>query len=180
VTETIAGATLIRAHPKDAGLSGDEFLSFEINRPVNLYVAYDVSFAPPAWLKGSSTKTTNIVRTSKGNQFAIYHRAVPAGTIRLGGNHDGGEAEPGMYQVYLTRAGTRKATIAKTIEALGNADPKHGREVFFGRGTCFTCHKAAGQGFTLGPDLNGIRTRHDVNYVIRSILIPNEYIVEGF
>jgi len=31
-----------------------------------------------------------------------------------------------------------------------------------------------------GPDLNGIRTRHDVNYVIRSILIPDEYIVEGF
>ncbi len=180
VPETIAGATLIRTHPKDAGMSGDEFLSFEINRSANLYVAYDVGVVPPAWLKRDFTRTTNTVRTSKGNQFAIYHRAVPAGTIRLGGNHDGGEAKPGMYQVYLTRVGTRKATIAGAIEALGNADPKHGREVFFGRGTCFACHKAAGQGITLGPDLNGIRTRHDVNYVIRSILIPDEYIVEGF
>ena len=32
----------------------------------------------------------------------------------------------------------------------------------------------------LGPNLNGINKRRDTDYVIRSILLPDEYIVEGF
>ena len=151
--ESIAGATLVRTLPKDAGISGADFLSFEINLPANLYVAYDAKSAPPVWLKGGFAKIDGTVTTSKGNRFDVYHRSAPAGPVTLGGNHAGGDQK---------------------------ADPEHGREIFFGRGTCFACHKAAGQGITLGPDLNGIRTRRDINYLIRSILIPDEYIVEGF
>ena len=118
--------------------------------------------------------------TSKGNRFDVYHRSAPAGPVTLGGNHAGGDQKARMYQVYLTKAGVNKSTVAGSIKALDKADPEHGREIFFGRGTCFACHKAAGQGITLGPDLNGIRTRRDINDLIRSILIPDEYIVEGF
>lgn len=32
----------------------------------------------------------------------------------------------------------------------------------------------------LGPDLNGINTRQDLNYVLKSIVDPDAYIVEGF
>ena len=71
MTETIAGATLIRAHPKDAGLSGDEFLSFEINRPVNLYVAYDVGFAPPAWLKGIPQRQPILFGPARGTSLPL-------------------------------------------------------------------------------------------------------------
>ena len=178
--ESIAGATLVRTHPKDAGVGGDEFLSFEVNLPANLYVAYDAKAAPPVWVKGGYTKIDGAVTTSKGNRFDVYQRSVPVGSVTLGGNNAGGDQKAAMYQVYLTKAGLKKATIAASVKALDKADPAHGREIFFGRGTCFACHKAAGQGITLGPDLNGIRTRRDVEYVIRSILIPDEYIVEGF
>jgi putative membrane-bound dehydrogenase-like protein len=178
--ESIAGATLVRTHPKDAGISGNEFLSFEINLPANLYVAYDAKAAPPVWLKGGFAKIEGAVVTSRGNRFDVYQRSASAGRVTLGGNHGGGEKPGAMYQVYLTKAGLKKATLAGSVKAMDKADPAHGREIFFGRGTCFACHKAAGQGITLGPDLNGIRTRRDVEYVIRSILIPDEYIVEGF
>ena len=178
--ESIAGATLVRTHPKDAGISGADFLSFEINLLANLYVAYDAKSAPPVWLKGGFAKIDGTVTTSKGNRFDVYHRSAPAGPVTLGGNHAGGDQKASMYQVYLTKAGVNKSTVAESIKALDKADPEHGREIFFGRGTCFACHKAAGQGITLGPDLNGIRTRRDINYLIRSILIPDEYIVEGF
>ena len=59
--ESIAGATLVRTHPKDAGISGNEFLSFEINLPANLYVAYDAKVAPPVWLKGGFAKIEGAV-----------------------------------------------------------------------------------------------------------------------
>jgi putative heme-binding domain-containing protein len=63
---------------------------------------------------------------------------------------------------------------------MAKADLKHGEEIFFGRGTCFACHKVHGKGVVLGPDLVGINKRQDLNYVIKSIIEPDAYIVEGF
>ena len=60
------------------------------------------------------------------------------------------------------------------------ANLKHGEEIFFGRGTCFACHQVKGKGVPIGPDMNGINKRRDADYVIRSIILPDEYIVEGF
>lgn len=33
-------------------------------------------------------------------------------------------------------------------------DPKHGQEIFFGKGQCASCHAMSGQGGFLGPDLS--------------------------
>ena len=63
---------------------------------------------------------------------------------------------------------------------LKKSNIKHGEEIFFGRGTCLACHQVKGKGVALGPDLNGISKRRDTEYIIRSILLPDEYIVEGF
>jgi putative heme-binding domain-containing protein len=35
-------------------------------------------------------------------------------------------------------------------------DPAHGREVFWGRGDCGSCHMLGGRGGVIGPDLNNI------------------------
>ena len=176
--ESIAGATLV-PNAKDSGISGNEFLSFEINLPANLYVAYDAKAAPPVWLKGGFAKIEGAVVTSRGNRFDIYQRSASAGRVTLGGNYGNGEKPGAMYQVYLTKAGLKKAN-GSSIKAMDKADPAHGREIFFRARHLFCLSAAAGQGITLGPDLNGIRTRRDVEYVIRSILIPDDYIVEGF
>ena len=34
-------------------------------------------------------------------------------------------------------------------------DPRRGREIFFGKGECSTCHMISGEGGFLGPDLSG-------------------------
>lgn len=34
-------------------------------------------------------------------------------------------------------------------------DPKHGKEIFFGKGGCSSCHAISGAGGFLGPDLSG-------------------------
>ena len=85
-----------------------------------------------------------------------------------------------MYQVFLTKTGLRKTNIASATNAMPKANPAHGKELFFGRGTCFACHQVQGRGVVLGPDLVGIYKRQDLSYVIKSILEPDAYIVEGF
>jgi len=34
-----------------------------------------------------------------------------------------------------------------------SGDPKHGKDIFFGKGDCSTCHTISGKGGFLGPDL---------------------------
>ena len=85
-----------------------------------------------------------------------------------------------MYQVFLTKTGLGKTNVAAATNAVANADLTRGKELFFGRGTCFACHQVHGKGLVLGPDLVGIHKRQDLGYVIRSILEPDAYIVEGF
>jgi len=45
---------------------------------------------------------------------------------------------------------------------------------------CATCHKINGQDGNVGPDLAGIITHHDREYILESILFPNKQIAPGF
>jgi putative membrane-bound dehydrogenase-like protein len=184
VPDSIAGATAIRTSGRDANSREREFLRFEINLPATLLVAYDARFEPPSWLRDRFAKTDDTLTTSKagdGGQFVIYKKEHKAGNVVLGGNEGQKDKQTAMYQVFLMKkAGAQKATLAAAQRALVAAKPLHGREIFFGRGTCFACHKVEGKGVAVGSDLKGINKRRDVNYVIRSILNPDEYIVEGY
>lgn len=176
----LAGATHIRTHNDDKSSTELEFLRFEINLPATLHLAYDGRTAPPKALVAGMEKTDMAVRMSNGESFPVYRCAVDAGVVVLGGNKLGGSGGESMYQVFLTRTGLRKSDVAAATNAMPKADPKHGEEIFFGRGTCFACHQVNGKGIVLGPDLKAIYKRQDVNYVIKSILEPDAYIVEGF
>ena len=180
ISEALAGATHIRTHNDDKSRTNPEFLRFEINLPATLYLAYDGRTEPPKALVAGMEKTDMAVSMSNGESFPVYRRTVEAGVVVLGGNKLGGSGGESMYQVFLSRTGLRKSTVAAATDAMPKADPKHGEEIFFGRGTCFACHQVQGKGVVLGPDLVGIRKRQDLNYVIKSILEPDAYIVEGF
>ncbi|MFP6877661.1 MAG: PVC-type heme-binding CxxCH protein [Roseibacillus sp.] len=189
VPESIAGATLLRTSTRDAGSRAKEFLRFEINLPARLYVAYDSRYEGPQWLRDGFRKTDLIVITSKagdgkagkdGGHFVVYEKDIDAGRVVLGGNKADDDKKASMYQVYLSKAGAKKTGIAASTQSLSKANQKHGEEIFFGRGTCFACHQVNGKGIVLGPDLKAIYKRQDMNYVIKSILEPDAYIVEGF
>ena len=180
IPDVLAGATHIRSHNDDKAETSEEFLSFEVNLPATLYLAYDGRSKPPRSLVAGMEKTSMLVRMSNGESFPVYRKIVPAGKVILGGNRQGGTGGESMYQVFLTKTGLGKTNVAAATNAVANADLTRGKELFFGRGTCFACHQVHGKGLVLGPDLVGIHKRQDLGYVIRSILEPDAYIVEGF
>jgi putative membrane-bound dehydrogenase-like protein len=70
-------------------------------------------------------------------------------------------------------------TVANVLPLLTTADPRRGPGLFRAAG-CVACHRAGGEGRAIGPDLSTIGDREDGDSVIRSILSPNQIIVEGY
>ena len=180
IPDALAGATHLRTHNDDKANLDAEFLRFQTNLPAVLYLAYDGRTAPPKKLTAGMEKTDMMLKISNGESFPVYRRMVEAGEVVLAGNKAGGSGGESMYQVFLTKEGAGKTTISEVKGALAKVDLKHGEEIFFGRGTCFACHKVGDRGVAIGPDLVGIGKRRDMEYVIQSTLEPDAYIVEGF
>ncbi|HWF18357.1 MAG TPA: HEAT repeat domain-containing protein, partial [Verrucomicrobiae bacterium] len=67
-------------------------------------------------------------------------------------------------------------------ETLYGGDAAAGRKIFLERpdASCVRCHKVNGEGGQVGPDLTGIITRHDREYILESVLYPNKVIAPGF
>ena len=59
-------------------------------------------------------------------------------------------------------------------------DPVRGKEVYFGKGICFTCHVVGGEGQAVGPDLTEIALINTLDYIQESILEPNKVVVSGY
>jgi putative membrane-bound dehydrogenase-like protein len=70
-------------------------------------------------------------------------------------------------------------TVAQVLPLLAAADSKRGPGLFKAAG-CVACHRAGDDGRAIGPDLSTIGDRDDADSVIRSILTPNQIIVEGY
>lgn len=70
-------------------------------------------------------------------------------------------------------------TVAQVQALLATADPQLGPGLFKAAG-CVACHRAGDEGRAIGPDLSTIGDRDDADSVIRSILLPNQIIVEGY
>ena len=176
VPDQIAGATLIPTPVALKSSSHPDFLSFELNLPSVVYVAYDAKSELPKWLSSGFAKTEHLMSTSNGSKFQVYAKEVKPGKVVLGGNEKG----RAMYLAFASKGKVGQTTMAASRQRLGDADPKRGEEIFFGRGTCFACHQVKGRGVVVGPDVAGIGKRRDVDYVIQSILNPDAYIVEGY
>jgi putative heme-binding domain-containing protein len=56
-------------------------------------------------------------------------------------------------------------------------DPERGRELFFGAGTCSTCHMVFGEGSRQGPDLSWVGWLRAPDHLRQSILDPNAEVV---
>ena len=176
VPVAIAGTTQLLTRKQDRENADGDFLSFEINLPATVLVAYEQASKLPAWLSEGWEKTEHSIATSKGARLRVLRKDFGGGPVTLGGN--GGASA--MYQVYLSKVGAGMTREAAVMPLLGKADPKRGEEIFHGRGTCFACHQVKGRGVVVGPELVAISQRRDAKYVIESILQPDIYIVEGF
>ncbi len=68
--------------------------------------------------------------------------------------------------------------LAELVAASG--DSAKGREVFLQKGTCTKCHKVAGEGKDVGPDLSEIGTKLSKEAIYVSILSPSAGISHNF
>jgi quinoprotein glucose dehydrogenase len=67
-------------------------------------------------------------------------------------------------------------------ETLAGGDAEAGRRIFRENAavSCMRCHAAEGEGGIVGPNLNGLATRQNREYILESIVAPNAKIAEGF
>lgn len=67
---------------------------------------------------------------------------------------------------------------ADTAPILGN--PDHGKELFFGKAGCSTCHAIAGQGGFLGPDLTSSEDLRSSKEILDAIVKPTRIVRSGY
>ncbi len=80
-------------------------------------------------------------------------------------------AKPLLETLYRKQA-ARLLQLQQLEAKLKRGDVLHGRQLFFGKATCFSCHAVGAGGGNFGPDLTNIgeiRSRHDI---LEAILFP--------
>jgi quinoprotein glucose dehydrogenase len=72
--------------------------------------------------------------------------------------------------------------LAAYRETLVGGDAERGRAIFFYKSdtTCLKCHKVNGEGGDVGPDMKGIGSRQDREYILESIVYPSKKIAKGY
>ncbi|MEM3094504.1 MAG: dockerin type I domain-containing protein, partial [Nitrososphaera sp.] len=89
IPSTMTQATYIKTANDDKARTEESFLSFSVNQPVTIYVAYDArATALPDWLLGWTSTNQTLGTTDVG--LKIYTKDFPAGSLTLGGNLSGG------------------------------------------------------------------------------------------
>jgi putative heme-binding domain-containing protein len=84
---------------------------------------------------------------------------------------------PGTGEILLDSLSSRHAARLESLEIMESqllsGDVERGRELFFGKAACSTCHAVAERGDTFGPDLTNIgeiRSQHDI---LEAIIFPS-------
>lgn len=114
----LKGGTYILTANDDKTASTNSFLSFQVSKPVTVYVAHDDRITgKPAWMGHFSDTGADL---SSDVRMSIFARTFPAGTVTLGGN--GGTSKSSMYTVAVVAA-----TVSPTL-AISNVSASSGRD----------------------------------------------------
>ncbi|WP_422931032.1 PVC-type heme-binding CxxCH protein [Singulisphaera sp. PoT] len=72
--------------------------------------------------------------------------------------------------------------LATYRAALAGGNAKRGSQILREKAevSCLRCHKVNGRGGEVGPELTGIGSRHDREYLLAAIVTPNAAIAKGF
>ena len=111
-----------------------------------------------------------------------------------------GEVDPAVRLDLLEAAGRRDSDALRSLleryeaarptndplaayrETLEGGDPSAGGTVFREKAevSCVRCHKVRGEGGEVGPELSGLPSEKDREYLLEAIVAPNARIAEGF
>lgn len=75
-----------------------------------------------------------------------------------------------------------KSPFEEFALTLKGGDVEAGKRIFFEREevACLRCHKIEGNGGEVGPVLDGLASRQSMDYILESIIYPNNSIAEGY
>lgn len=93
----------------------------------------------------------------------------------------GTEALLAELDAHLAKA-TAADALAPWLASLEGGNAERGETIFFTKTevSCVRCHKVAGQGGDVGPDLSAIAKEKDRRYLLESIVTPDSVIAKGF
>ena len=94
--DDLAGTHYIRTANDDVDAEDESFLSFDVSRPVTVYVAYRHGSDLPPWLSSWAKAGDQVCGDGCSE---IYRKDFDAGTVTLGGNRPGGAGN--MYVVFV-------------------------------------------------------------------------------
>ncbi len=82
----------------------------------------------------------------------------------------------------LDEARSPRDALAPFREALAGGNAQRGAKILMEKAevSCLRCHKVHGKGGEVGPELTGIGSRQDREYLLASIVTPNAAIAKGF
>jgi len=83
-------------------------------------------------------------------------------------------------KVTIKPEGVKITEIALTRGSAGSTEIEKGKEIFQGKGLCFTCHSLKKGEVILGPSLADIGARATAAEIRQSILDPNAKVTPGF
>lgn len=157
-------------------------------RPGDFVDSVTVKLTPgikPATVRYTLDGTEPTLKSRSGHPGRLDNTTVLKAALFVGdqqiGNTLVGNYRTRVSNVTLPVLGTvdTPTTVAHVLPLLAAADLKRGPGIFTAAG-CVACHQAGGEGRPVGPDLSTIGDRDDPDSVIRSILNPNQIIVEGY
>ncbi|MFO1501002.1 MAG: c-type cytochrome [Verrucomicrobiota bacterium] len=93
-------------------------------------------------------------------------------------NHKNGTIQARARKLFTEVGGDRmKAYQGQKAVLQLTGDASHGREVF--QTHCATCHRLSGQGYSVGPDIFGMRSQSKETILLH-VIVPNYEINPGF
>jgi putative membrane-bound dehydrogenase-like protein len=111
-------------------------------------------------LEAAKDHLDNLSAADMQKLFATYPQPVQA-------------ASDALIALLKEKQASRLQELESLQSQLTKGDVGEGRQLFFGRATCFSCHAVGGNGGDFGPDLSNIgdiRSRHDI---LEAILYPS-------
>ena len=187
VPPELEGLTFLQTACGDAERESGPAVTLNLKYPATAYFIDDArAEALPTWARDGWEETALVVEGQDPKSLKVYQAELPAGPLTLGASREGIQARKGNYIVAfrpkLLAPDDSVATAESILPLLGEADPDHGRDLFFSAqgANCASCHQVDGHGNNYAPDLTEIGSRADAKTLIESIIDPSASIVEGF
>ncbi len=100
--DSLRSIYLLKTANNDKSATADSFLSFNLNQPTFIYIAFDQRVTPPPnWLKNNFTQTSDSILLSDKTRLMLWRQEAAAGKISLGANKAAGVTVSGACSMYL-------------------------------------------------------------------------------